>query len=87
MKQFEVNLHDNGDGNGRQKVLVIGDDLGIQIKADGYGDVHSKAPHGCPVLLEFYDGKLILHVWSDINQEDPTHSIDLSGALEKHRKF
>jgi hypothetical protein len=28
------------------------------------------------------DGKLILRVWADINQEDPTHVIDLTGAKE-----
>jgi hypothetical protein len=39
-----------------------------------------------PIYLEFYDGKWWLRVWSDINQEDPTHSIDMSGALESNRR-
>lgn len=34
---------------------------------------------------EYYEGRLVLRVWADINQEDPTHRIDLSGArLEKY---
>jgi hypothetical protein len=37
------------------------------------------------VLFEFYEGKPRLLVWADINQEDPTHVIDLSGAMESER--
>ncbi len=38
------------------------------------------------VCLEYYQGKWWLRVWSDINQEDPTHSIDMSGALHSARR-
>ena len=38
-----------------------------------------------PIYLEYYEGKWWLRVWADINQEDPTHSIDMSGALESRR--
>ena len=41
---------------------------------------------GAPIYLEFCDGKWELFVWSDINQEDPTHRIDMSGALEANRE-
>lgn len=40
---------------------------------------------GAPIYLEFCDKKWELFVWSDINQEDPTHRIDMSGALEANR--
>lgn len=32
------------------------------------------------VYLELCDGKPILRIWADINSEEPTHVIDLSGA-------
>ena len=38
-----------------------------------------------PILLERHDGKLRLVVWADINEQEPTHIIDLSGALESNR--
>jgi len=40
---------------------------------------------GAIAYIEFYEGKYTLRVWADINQEDPTHSIDLSGAYESER--
>ena len=41
---------------------------------------------GSAIYLEFYEGKWWLRVWSDINNQDPTHSIDMSGALNEARK-
>ncbi len=41
---------------------------------------------GSVVWVEFHDGKWWVRVWADINQEDPTHNIDLSGALESARE-
>ena len=38
-----------------------------------------------PVLVEIYEGRPQVIIWADINKEDPTHEIDLSGALEVHR--
>lgn len=38
------------------------------------------------VLLELYEGVPRLIVWADINSEEPTHIIDLSGADKKKRK-
>ena len=37
------------------------------------------------IYLEHYQGKWVLRVWADINQEDPTHVIDMSGALHTAR--
>lgn len=56
------------------------------ISLDGYGDHTSPDGHGYPLLLDYHEGKLQILVWADINQEDPTHTIDLSGALESNRK-
>ena len=41
--------------------------------------------NGAVAYVEFYEGKYWLRVWADINQEDPTHSIDLSAAHENNR--
>ena len=42
-------------------------------------------PNDSPIYLEFFEGKWQLVVWADINKEDPTHRIDMSGALESRR--
>ena len=52
--------------------------LDVEIK--GLSTMTEKE-NGRVVWVEFYDGKWWLRVWADINQEDPTHSIDLSGAM------
>ena len=40
---------------------------------------------GAVAYIEFYEGKYWLRVWADINAEEATHSIDLSGAYESER--
>ena len=37
---------------------------------------------GAPIFIEEKEGRWYLYVWSDITKEDPTHTIDLSGASE-----
>jgi hypothetical protein len=46
--------------------------------ADGFDDA--------VIYLERCAGQMILHVWSDINQETPTHKIELDGARIECRK-
>jgi len=49
----------------------------------GYGTKTMDDDFGGIIALENYNG-LRLHVWSDINQENPTHVINLADAkLEK----
>ena len=38
-------------------------------------------------VIERWKGKLMLQVYADITQEQPTHSIDLSGAAAHLRPF
>ena len=57
----------------------------ILIKADGYGDKVSDDKYGIPVIIELYEGKLRVVAWADINQEDCTDIIDLSGAKLENR--
>jgi hypothetical protein len=59
--------------------------LGVGIGIEGHGDCSSEDGYGIPIFLELYDGKVMLRVWTDINNEDPTYVIDMSGALETNR--
>ena len=59
---------------------------GLEIGFTGYGDASTVPGYGAPIYIEVHQGRLMLHVWADINQEDPTHVIDLEGARESARK-
>jgi NifB/MoaA-like Fe-S oxidoreductase len=56
------------------------------IRPEGYGDFCSPEGEGIPVILERYEGQLRLVVWSDINEEDSTHIIELEDAKESELK-
>ena len=73
----KINLRVEFDKNGNHFVAFI--------FAEGYGDSQSQNGHGSPIGIEFSKGELKLLVWSDINKEENTHEIDLSGALESNR--
>jgi hypothetical protein len=55
------------------------------LRFDGYGDAHSEDGHGWPLSIEFYDNKLQVLVWNDINKQDPI-TIPLEGAKESLRE-
>jgi len=57
--------------------------LSMEVFVGGMGT--QCTPNDAPVYLECTDGKWELFVWSDINQEGPTHRIDMSGAFETNR--
>lgn len=38
-----------------------------------------------PIVIEWYDGVPRIIIWADINDQDPTHVIDMSKALESNR--
>lgn len=87
--KIELDLSEQGHGlyAGSRKVLVEvpGNGL-ILLRPEGTGDKCSPSGLGHPVALELYEGSVRILVWSDINQEDPTHVIPLDGALESARK-
>lgn len=58
---------------------------GLFIHVDGYGDKCSKDGSGLVVGLDYFEGKLTVRVWADINNENATHNIDLEGASENKR--
>ena len=85
--KFEVNLIDGEDSSKTLSVLVLAPGNGLLLlRPEGFGEKTALDGHGHPIALELYEGKVRLFVWADINQEDPTHTIDLSGALESNRK-
>lgn len=62
-------------------VLVKGEEGSLDIHPEGCGTANGRDLP--PIFLEMFEGKLVLRVWSDINQEDPTHVIDMSKAFIK----
>lgn len=77
------------DGHTDDKTVVPCDvEIGsgaILIRPEGFGDCSSQDGHGWPIVVEYYQGSVRVHVWSDINNCDPTHSIVLDGAKESLR--
>lgn len=63
------------------KTIVV--DNKILIGADGYGEKCSLDAY--PIMIENCEGKFRVIIWGDINQEDPTHIINLDGAKESCR--
>ena len=70
---------------GPEVQLKVGPD-GIDLLAEGFGTLTMQPGYGGIAYLEYAEGRLRLLVWADINQEDPTHIIDLEGARESARK-
>ena len=60
---------------------------GIEVFVDCYGTKCMNPGHGFPVYIEVYNGELRVLVWSDINEEDPTHAITLEEAREAKRRL
>ena len=54
----------------------------LLIKPEGYEDLHG----GEPITIELYEGSLRVIIWSDINEEDPTHIINIDKAKVEKRK-
>jgi len=75
----------NGDEikGGVSSINVEIDVDGITVQHEGTGCLCGDFP---PIFIEWYDGKPRIIIWADINEEEPTHIIDMSGALESNRK-
>ena len=76
----------SGDDRVPRAVQIIEEAAGLVIVPEGLGDCTSEDGAGAPIFLEHHEGKWRLHVWADINDEEATNRIDLSGALEDRRK-
>ena len=81
--KFEI-THELKDQN-RVQEIKIGNGTspnGIFIAVKGYSTFVGS--DDAIIHLEYYNGKMLLHVWGNVNSEDPTATIDLEKAKEKY---
>ena len=69
---------------GTLPIRIEASDFAISIYPQGQGDFGSADGHGCPLFIEFYQGRLRVIAFPNINEQDP-QIIDLSGAREDTR--
>ena len=85
-KTLDLKLADADSGSlGTLPIRIVTNDVAISFLPHGHGDFSSVDGQGCPFFIEFYQGKLRLIVYPDINCQEPT-IIDLSGAREDRRR-
>jgi hypothetical protein len=73
----------DGDITREVRISHGADGLDICLSGHGCSSMEGEAP---PIFLEVHEGNVVLYVWADINQDDPTHKINLSGALLSARR-
>jgi hypothetical protein len=66
----------------KRKVRIELDDFSgqIGIHVQGYGDNTSDDDFAEPIVVDMHKNKLQVFLWSDINDENPTHKVDMTGA-------
>lgn len=84
MERKYFKLKDKMDGSEKEVEghVEIEEGFGIYFHFEGYGEATASPGHGYPLMIEVYDGKLRVIAWSNINEQDPTHTIDMEGAQE-----
>src|SRR4051794_37185630 len=83
---IEIKLADcDSESLGNLPVRIEVSDFAISIYPHGYGDSGSADGHGCPLFIEFHQGRLRVVAFPDINSEE-LKIIDLSGAREDQRR-
>lgn len=91
-KTLLTSLIDGADAPGCDNLAVEFGSFSILISSELHGVccTEDSAPISSgqrPVIVvERWEGDLRVLVWGDINQEDPTHTISLEGALISNRK-
>lgn len=80
--KFEI-THELKDQNRVQKIQIGNGNApnGIFIAVEGFSTFVGK--DDAIIHLEYYEGRMLLHVWNDINSEDPI-TLDLEQAKEKY---
>ena len=68
------------------EVKIVHRPRGIEIQFEGYGDNGSTPGNGSPILIEYCYGSPRVIIFGNINQEEPTHIIDLDEAAEANRE-
>lgn len=59
---------------------------GAEVYIRGFGVTNMEDGYGAPVVIDVWEGKTRVLVWGDINDESPTHTIDLKDAKETNRR-
>ena len=77
--------HENASEEGHTEGRVEFGDLGIEVTINGHGMKCMEPGFGSIIYVNHFDGSPQVIIHGDINQEDPTHSIQLSSASEDHR--
>ena len=84
---IEVSMRDMGNEEAPHgKAKIHANNEMISLGFNGYGEKNGIDGQGTPVVVEMYKGHPRVLIWSDINQEDPTHIVSLEHAAEKLRK-
>lgn len=84
--EIALSITDEVKGDDIAVTLNTTSNLGLAFSFDGHSDCCSADNVGTPLYVEKYDGKLRVLVYADINSEEPSHIIDLSGAHNNRRK-
>ena len=75
-RRFEL-IDELREGDEPIEATVLFSDGRLWLGAEGYEDYHGSMQ---TVLLERHDGRLVVRIWADKHDENPTHVIDLEGA-------
>jgi hypothetical protein len=84
-KDFNFTLLDEVNDDSVTGSINTNGDLGVALYFDGFGDCCHQDNSGTPVYIEKYDGEVIVRIYGDINNEEPTHNISLEGARLENR--
>jgi len=84
--EFKTTVRDQDTNEKHRLTFTNCNGCGVLLHVKGYGDKCSDNGKGYPVMIEVYEGKLRVIIWADINEEEPTHTIELDGAMESKRK-
>jgi len=79
-KQAHFTLYDEVAEDETRVCIENKSNLGLALIIEGYGDCSTKDHCGPPIFIEKHEDEVTLHVYADINNEEPTHSISLEGA-------
>ena len=85
---FPLSLVDaaaDGEGEILKGWVETNNKFGAAIHLEGYRDSCSDDTNGTPVYIEIWDGNARVLVYSNINEEEPTHIISLAGAKIENR--
>ncbi len=58
----------------------------LEVMPEGHGEKCALEGGGAPVVIDYHAGVLKVHVFGDINSEEPTDTISLEGAREEMRR-